>query len=142
METYKPNIIREKSGHIYVEMLVEAKECHLCKKVMIKEGCPLTCGGSFPNYQNLDIKKQAENVGMTFISDLEVDDKPICIECKEAGKADFLCAICKERKLTDRVHKSFGLYNIDFLCEDCYETVPAKTWEEKEDQLYSAHRYD
>lgn len=70
-----------------------------------------------------------------------VDDEPICIECEQAGKSDFLCALCKERKRSNKKQESFGDPS-EFLCTDCYETKPAKIWDEKVDELVEAHRYD
>ena len=60
---------------------------------------------------------------------------------EKAGKADFLCALCNERKSTDKIQESIGDAP-EFLCKDCYDTVSAKIWDDKLDELQEAHRYD
>ena len=142
MESYIPKIVKEKNGgSVYVEILLEGKYCHTCKKVMIKEGSPLMRGGPFPNYHKIGIKEQAANAGLEFMSGIKVDNREICISCKEAGKADFLCRLCNTRKPSDKIKESFG-DPPDYLCTDCYEIVPAKQWDEMTDRLRSEHQYD
>lgn len=142
METYKPKIVKEKNGSfVYVEMLVEGKYCRTCGKVMIREGAAVMSGGSFPNYGKLSIKEQAKNAGLEFMSGVKVDNQEICITCKESGKADFLCRLCNARKSSDKVKETFG-DPPEYLCEDCYETVPAKQWDEIVETLRDEHEYD
>jgi len=136
MENYVPKIV-ENTHVVYLEMVVEATKCHLCKKIML----PKTNRGVFPNYMHMNQEAQMKRAGFVYSTNTEVDGKPICIECKDAGKVDILCAMCKERKPCDKEKDSFG-YPPEYLCVDCYETVPAKKWDDKVDDLNASHRYD
>ena len=136
METYIPKIHKEKC-HTYVEMLIEAEECPLCKKVMIEKATR----GIFPYYVAIDQEAQAKKSDIVFKSQTKVDDSNICENCKSEGKADFLCALCNERKTTDKIQESIG-DPAEFLCTDCYESVSAKEWSIAKKELYDSHRYD
>ena len=136
MENYTPKIV-ENTHVVYLEMVVEAKKCHLCKKIML----PKTDRGVFPNYIHMNQDAQMGRAGFVYSTNTEVDGECICIECKDAGKVDILCALCNERKPSDKEQESFG-YPPEYLCKDCYETKPAKVWEEKCDELRDSHRYD
>ena len=140
MEKYIPTIHIE-AHHVYIEMLVEGKLCNICKKPMIREGRgALMNGGVFPNYIGLNIQEQVKNGCLEFMSHFKVDDKEICITCKEAGRADFVCQSCHQRKSTDKMKESIG-DPPDFLCVDCYNTVPAAVWDSLKDHLYEEHKY-
>lgn len=134
MEKYTPKI--HEDGR-YVEMLLEAKKCQCCKKLMIKKDS----GRLFPMYLRINQNEQMKAAGLVYETSTIVDDEPICIECEKSGKASFLCALCEERKPSDKKKESFG-DPAEFLCKDCYETVPAKKWDEKVDELQEFHRWD
>ena len=136
MENYTPKIV-ENTHVVYLEMVIEAKKCHLCKKIML----PKTGRGVFPNYIHMNQDAQMKRAGFVYSTNTEVDGECICIECKDAGKVYILCALCNERKPSDKEQESFG-YPPEYLCKDCYETKPAKIWEEKCDELRDSHRYD
>lgn len=134
MQKYTPKI---HEGGKYVEMLIEAKKCPICSKVMIHKAK----AGIFPMYIAINQDAQMKNAGIVFTSNVSVDDKLICVECEASGKADFKCELCGERRPTNLIQESFG-YPPEFLCKVCYETVPAKQWDEKTDELYDQHKYD
>lgn len=138
MENYTPKI--HKDGR-YVEMIIQAEKCPICKKVMIKKVKEYTLDNLFPVNWQMNQEAQAKRAGIVFKSTTKVDDENICEECEKAGKADFLCALCNERKSTDKIQKSIGDAP-EFLCKDCYDTVPAKIWGDKLNELQEAHRYD
>jgi len=135
MENYTPKV--HENGR-YVEMLIEAKKCECCEKIMVAK---LSYYSIFPKYVRINQEAQMKAADFVYSTSTLVDDEPICLECEQAGKADFLCAMCDERKTTDKKEKSFG-DPAEFLCKDCYETKPAKVWDEKVDELQDAHRYD
>lgn len=142
MEKYTPKIHPMRGKGRYIEFLLEGRECHLCNAIMLKKTKPEhSYDGLFPNYVRINQEAQMKAAGITFQSSVKVDDEPICKECAEAGKADFLCAMCEQRKPTSKINESYG-DPAEYLCKDCYETVPAKVWDEKLDQLSEAHRYD
>jgi hypothetical protein len=135
MENYTPKV--HENGK-YVEMLIEAKKCKCCEKIMIPE---LGYHSIFPKFNRINQEAQMKAGGFVYSTSTLVDDKPICLECEQAGKADFLCQLCNERKTSDKKEESFG-YPSDFLCKDCYETKSAKIWDEKCNELMRKHQYD
>lgn len=139
MDKFVPKIIEEGS-HVYLEMLLEGEKCHLCKKIMIAVVSPYR-PKIFPAYMKLNQKAQMETIGLVFTSSCLVDDHAICHECVEAGKADFLCVLCGERKPSNQVQESIG-DPAEFLCTGCYNTKSAKEWDEKVDELQEEHKYD
>jgi len=135
---YTPKIINDR----YVLFVAQAIKCPICEKLMVKKvPRDYYTQSFFPGYINMNQDAQMNRAGLVYISDVKVDDCNICVECKESGKADFKCDLCGERKPTEKIQESFG-YPPDFLCKDCYDTTPAKIWEEKIEQLESDHRYD
>lgn len=140
IENYVPEIVENKST-VYFKMLVEVKKCHLCKKFMMPKANSQFNGGVFPNYIHINQDAQMKMAGFVYSTRIEVDGECICEECKNAGKVDILCAMCEQRKPSDKQQESFG-YPPEYLCKDCYETVPAKKWEDKVDELQQSHRYD
>lgn len=133
MENYTPKIHK----HGQVEMLIQGEECYLCKRVMIpKDDCDL-----FPRYFKVSQEAQMKNAGIVFKSIVKVDDMSICQVCADEGKADFFCALCKDRKSTDKIEKSIG-DPPEFLCKDCYNTTTAKIWDNALKELEMKHRYD
>ncbi|MFX1450668.1 MAG: hypothetical protein ACFFCM_07500 [Promethearchaeota archaeon] len=130
--------IHKNGGNIYIEMLIEGEKCKICGKTMIKNSHirPL-----FPNWMEINQEAQMKKSGLVFWSDTLVDDEYICVECEKAGKADFLCQLCKKRKPSNKVKESFGS-PAEFLCTDCFETKTAKEWDKITDKLNEEHRYD
>lgn len=126
---------------VYLAMLIEAEICPICQKIMTRAGKSFFNGGNFPNAMSYNFDTQIKNAGVVVMSKIQVDDHCICIECANAGKADFLCALCNIRRPTDQVQESFG-EPPEYLCKICYETVPAKQWDMKTSELYSQHQYD
>jgi hypothetical protein len=125
----------------YVVMMLEAKVCPICSKVMIRQGRALMHGGHFPNAFTLNLESQMKDAGLVFLSCVKVDDESICVECVATGKADFLCALCNKRYPTDQEQYCIGDAP-EYLCKSCYASVPAKVWDEKVEQLMEEHRYD
>ena len=137
LENYCPHLLE---GN-WAEMLVELKKCHICGKFMLPDYHNYFAKSIFPTYFPIDFDAQLKKAGWGKMSDIKVDDEYICQECAKAGKADFLCVLCKQRKPTDKEKESFG-DPPEFLCSDCYETIPAKVWDEKVEELHGLHRYD
>ena len=141
MESYVPKVVENHiTGVSYGEMLVELNKCHKCNKLMIvKSSNRFT--STFPHYFRINFDAQIKNAGWVTQSNVKVDDKYICEECVENGKADFECYVCKKRHSIDLIKESFG-DPADYLCQKCYEIVPAKEWRDIVDKLDSIHRYD
>jgi hypothetical protein len=139
MEIFTPKKISSKIATFGVEV----RRCSKCNKDMVSDSCP-SFGfetSTFPTWNQNDFKAQAARGGFVIMSNIKVDDNYICTTCEENGLADFLCAMCKERKPTTKQQESFGDPQ-EYLCSDCYGKVPAKKWDEKVDDLLKAHRYD
>lgn len=111
--------------------------CASCRKPMMKKA-PY---GLFPLSIDHDQAAQTARAGVVIESMSTIDDKKICVECEKAGKAFSTCALCKTPKPSSRIEESFG-EPAEYLCSDCYETVPAKVWDEKAQELRDRHRYD
>jgi len=96
----------------------------------------------FPYYWRENLKSQMERANIMFRGDVkDKDDHYICEECAKAGKSTFICDLCGEERSSELKQESFG-DPPDFLCKVCYETVPAKIWEKKHDELWHEHRWD
>ena len=135
---YTPQIIDRK----YVLFAAHGTECPICKKIMVKKLQKHYFEYSFfPTWLDMNQDAQMKRAGLVYAGRTKVDDDDICEECEEAGKADFKCELCGERKSTDKIQESFG-DPADFLCKDCYEITTAKAWDEKCDQLEEEHKYD
>ena len=133
MEDY---IEKLKENGTYVEMTLQTKKCPCCGKLMLEKS-----ETNFPSYHILNQKSQMKNLGLVYVGKILVDDEPICVECEEAGKADFLCELCGVRKPSSKIKENIGYPSV-FLCSDCYSTVTAKEWDEKIDELHEEHRFD
>lgn len=136
-----PVIYHTGGGTIYVSVLIEAKQCHICKNVMVRKGTAYFNGGHFPNWRDMTLEKQVEAADLRIESRAIVDGHYICQTCCDEGKADFLCALCNIRRPSTEIKQSFG-EPAEYLCGTCYNTVPAKIWEEKSDTLTQLHQYD
>lgn len=135
MDIFTPKKIDEGSAIFMVRL----EPCKLCQKDMVTK--PELDYGTWPSWIGNDLEAQTERAGFVFRSRIKVDDEHICIECEQKGRATFECALCKQRKPNDKIKTSIG-NPPEFLCMDCYESVPAKTWEEKTRGLHIQHRYD
>jgi len=96
---------------------------------------------TFPSYHQIDVDSQLERANIAVASITKQDDAFVCKECVKAGKITFECVACKQRKPTSKVKDDFG-YPPEHLCIDCYETMPAKQWDELVEKLEEVHRYD
>jgi len=135
---YTPQIIDGK----YILFAAHGRECPICKKLMVKKLTKYYLENSFfPAWMEMSQDAQMKRAGIVYVGSARVDDEYICIECEEAGKTDFKCELCGERKPTEKIQEMFG-GPADFLCKDCYETATAKAWDEKCDQLQDKHKYD
>lgn len=112
---------------------VELSTCKFCNVKMIQD-----CRGPFPGWRGNDLKAQAKRAGIA-IQDSTWDKA--CKPCIAQDKVIFECDLCEQQKPSSKHQNTIGDPG-SHLCKDCYETVSAKVWEEKEDQLMDKHRYD
>lgn len=119
---------------------LDVNDCPGCSRPMVKR--PTGYWGTFPKWNKNDFEAQVERGGMVIQGDGLIDDSPICTECEKAGKGSFICEMCDERRASDRLQESIGMHPPSHLCKDCYETVTAREWVKKIDELYDLHKYD
>jgi hypothetical protein len=87
-------------------------------------------------------KDWMEARGIIFNSDAtDINNHEMCEMCKSEGKAQFKCVLCNGIKPSSEQKESFG-YPAEYLCTDCYNSVPAAAWDKKVDELEEEHRYD
>ena len=126
---------------VFATMLVELSRCPCCKKPMISAP-PKEWARRWTFY---DFDGQVKRAGWVWTSQTERGDgygrRAICRDCETAGKGTFTCVLCKEERQTSAIHERYG-DPPEFLCVSCYETVPAKAWDEKTNELEEAHRWD
>ncbi len=121
-----------------IKFRVRVEQCPSCNKFMMQKASY----GIFPHQCNEGQDYQMKENGIVYISRSEVDDKNICVECESSGKASFKCALCSEVKDSKKLNDSFGHMPAEYLCDDCYEVTPAKTWDIKVEHLQESHKYD
>lgn len=121
---------------------VESTKCVVCRNEMVH--APSTRNWrktTFPSYIGNNFEAQAKKAGLELSSDIKVDREYICNKCENEGKADFLCSLCGQRHSVSKVKEQIG-DPPEFLCLQCYTTVPAKEWDDKITSLNNEHRYD
>lgn len=136
IEKWAPTIITEHNRAVYVAFMVEGTRCGCCKRVMIAGRGSATALS--PAYFRANLRAQVERAGWCFLSGSRSGDDPICVDCERAGNGRFSCSLCGELREGQPVEWWIG----DALCQRCYETVPAKAWDEKRRALEEEHQYD
>jgi hypothetical protein len=126
----------------YATMLVGLKKCSICGKWMIAEPNQTSLHRTFPWGMSISFTTQVKRAGWVIASGVEDSArKEICVECRDAGKLRLKCIHCQQMITSDQVKESFG-EPPDYLCNNCYETMPAKKWNELVEELESLHKYD
>jgi hypothetical protein len=136
LETWTPTVVAEDGRAVYATFMVEGSRCACCKRVMIAGRG--TAKQSAPTYFRANLQAQVERAGWCFLSGSRNGEDPICVDCEHAGSGRFSCSLCGEQREGQPVEWWDG----DALCQHCYETVPAKIWEEKRLALEDKHQYD
>jgi hypothetical protein len=95
----------------------------------------------FPIWNELNQDAQMKRADLVYLSTTKVNNKAICLDCVDAGKATFQCALCHQTYPTSGIQQIFG-DPPDYLCKPCYGTVTAKEWEKKVNELDKEHEYD
>ena len=112
--------------------------CPICdRKMMTKDK-----GNLFPLSKDDTQIQQMKKKNVIFISNVRKDNEYICEVCKEENKGSFKCCNCEKEQPSSKLEKSIGYDTEDFLCSDCYETIPAKTWDKIIEKLEDAHKWE
>lgn len=129
---HTPLITSEK----YTLFALQTDECPICRVRMLNKDK----NNLFPYYVGMNQEAQMKKAGMEFKGSVFVKGSHICKKCEESGKATIKCELCGETKSSVKIQESFG--EGSFLCSDCYETIPAKQWDEKYEELLEEHKWD
>jgi hypothetical protein len=130
----------------YATMVVEIQTCPSCGKIMIEH--PRRWGTlvpPFPEEGELAFNEQRKRAEWRLISgNTNANNEHICMTCALDGRSSFICALCgEERSSTKEMACHFGEHDQpEFLCKICYETVPAKTYQDKVNELEDRHRWN
>lgn len=139
LSKFKPTVLASHHGPTGL-MLVALDECPICHKYMVH--APAGTRKLFPpHYTGCGFEEQLKRADWVVASAVKVDDHLICAPCAGQGKATFFCYLCQTTKPTSEICEDFG-DPAEFLCKQCYETVPAKRWNEATQRLRELHRYD
>lgn len=134
MDEFTPK--REESRGI-VE--IDVSDCPLCGKTMVKVAA--VAPEPFPRYFRNTLEAQMERAGWKHAVYSGGTSRYVCAACVEEYKESFTCVLCKKELPLKLSKESFGDPPVN-LCVRCYESVPAKTWDDKCEELREAHRYD
>lgn len=137
IEDYVP----ERFGPDKVKILVQFKPCAACQHPC----CPDLGQGydnPFPKYYQANFREQIAKAGIRLIGRYNSSEDPVCKECVDAGATTHECYLCRKQKKSNEIKQSFGCLSPHSLCEECYETVPAKKWDETVKELEENHKYD
>lgn len=118
---------------------VRTKICPVCKKQMVRSQLGVVTFGNDP----LSFHSQCAAAGIVLESHAEDEHgNAICKECVDNGRAKFICSLCRRTFPTDMIQKSVGSYLRSHLCKECFNTVSAKEWEDKVQELEENHKWD
>ena len=126
-------MMRTDTGAIVLLSPTFLSRCEVCKNPLLPPLFKVDGFGSFwweHSRKELGIREAAHSK--------LVDD--ICTQCAAEG-VTFKCSACKETRNADQLYEAIG-DPADFLCLPCYETVPAKKWDELMKQLRQQHQHD
>lgn len=119
---------------------ISLRACATCDKWMISRR--MVDKDHVWSYNNI-LSEQGKRAGFVVESEsVNRAGKPICSECRDAGKATFVCYICKQERSSEQEQESYGYPPEEILCTVCYAAVPARDWDTVTARLMEAHRYD
>lgn len=123
-------------------MLVRCQSCTQCRRTMIEKSD--RARSAFPLYMHASVDAQIKRAGWVDASYATNENGgQLCVECAVAHAA-FKCYACNLVRRGEP-KETFGwgsLMTVHYLCLHCFETVPAKRWEELQDELRQEHQYD
>lgn len=141
---YIPDAVETEHGDKYGKFFLPISACPICQKLMLglRHGTTKDIDERFTGPWDIGIGHQLKRMGGVSGSGIEdKDGDRICQECANAGRATFVCALCKTERSSADEQESFG-DPLEQLYKVCYETVPAKKWDEEVEKLREVHQYD
>lgn len=134
-----PEIISEKDGEIHATFLLHLARCPSCRVPMMPN---FSDHAPFRNWYVPTIKDQMERAGWRWRSRVQNSEGHYyCADCAQSGTDLIRCVCCQMTRPASLVQESFG-DPPEYLCKVCYDTAPAKVWEQLVDQLTESHQYD
>jgi len=118
---------------------IDVHDCPLCARTMLLVESPARL--PFPRWMENTLEKQMARVGWVHAVYSGISSRYVCSRCVEEGKEILACTLCKKEIPLKLVKESFG-DPPEWLCMNCYETVPAKAWDDKCGELTEKHRFD
>ena len=136
-DKYTPTLLDDRRGLLVVNL----SKCPTCGRWMLDNSAKNT-REVFPTAMGDTLADQLKRADWRFTSGTTVgEDDVICEQCASEGRGSFTCQLCGQVRESSLVEERIG-DPPEFLCKICYETSSAKAWNEKQDELYKAHRYD
>jgi hypothetical protein len=136
-ELFIPGVV---AGH-YGLLLVELQRCSVCGRQMLHRDAK-RAQKIFPLYLALTLKAQLNRANWRLASGItDKNNDVICESCAAENLGSFVCVLCGIERPSEAVQQSIG-DPPDYLCKICYDSVTARAWERKIDELEKDHRYD
>lgn len=120
------DIIDAGYGNFFLPLYEQLESCPICNRFMVSH---LSRFGK--EYQKLDL--------VAYGMRLPGSSQYACEKCVEEGLVGFTCAICKQKRSSDQIQEE---HEGEIACTVCYETLPAKEWDQHINRVYESHRYD
>lgn len=141
MNTYVPQVIEDDPYHALVTFVLKLDKCVACHTLVM--AIVTKVYSPFPIRLDQDQRRQMQAAGIQEIGGYTYEPRegPLCVKCTKQGLGRFKCWHCEQERPVSQQHEQFG-DPPDFLCTVCYETLPAKTWDEVIKELGEVHRWD
>ena len=117
---------------------IEVPTCKKCGSLLVLSECK---DYRVFSWLKPAVMQQLEKAGVKVQTAIApMNGGPICTECA-GDKSVYECYCCSRKIKEEEIQESFG-WPQEHLCKHCYETVPAKTWDELVNELRESHQYD
>ena len=141
-DSYTPEIVKDDDFSATVLIAVECDKCDGCGKPMVVLPFSLrkTPKQSYWSRKNA-IQNQIERAGLVSYGE-EFQGRDYCETCIVGAKATFTCIVCKKECSSDLYWDGYYSNSTEPRCINCYATVPAKEWDDLNQQIHERHKYD
>lgn len=134
-DEWTPKIVGD-GKYPYGLFMLQIYRCEICNRL-----CMHSPVGAFPSYNRNNQEAQMKRAGIVALGYSGTEQEPVCAVCVSENKITITCAICNETRSANDVEERVGSPP-EFLCKFCYETVSAKAWQDKMDELRDSHQWD
>lgn len=130
-------ISKEPEDKAYNEFLVPGLECCHCNKWMVSEKLVDAARDIHP-WQEGAMMEQLHRKNINIMAEALKNGERLCVPCLVDKAAGVRCYACQKELPGSFFVRIFGNFEIG-LCCTCYETMPAKQWNEKVEWLARLH---